>query len=151
MSLQRIVGGLVLVLVLVTLLAAPGMAESERAATPTYLSTVIIYTPDMHALAAFYQEALELGDPDTELENHIGFWLGQNYLGFEPVAHTAQNPGGPTVWFGVASAEATLARLVGAGARQEQPPTRQDWGDVHAAARDPDGNLVGLIQRAEGK
>lgn len=152
MTTQRPLTRLALTALALVLLAAAGTptahAEPDPAA-PTYLSTVIIYTPDMQKLADFYRLGLGLGEPATVLENHIGFWLGNNYLGFEPVATITTNPGGPTAWFGVADAAAALADLVAAGARAELEPTPQPWGDVHATARDPDGNLVGLIQRGE--
>lgn len=134
------------ILTMTMFLTFPAYAEPDRQGA-TYLSSVIIYSTDMSALADFYRNALELGEPATRLDNHIGFWLGDNYLGFEPVEALNANPGGPTVWFGVDDAEAAVARLVAAGARPEMAPARQDWGDIHASVRDPDGNLVGLIQR----
>lgn len=145
MQVRRLIAGLILT----ALPTASAFAEPERRSATSYLSSVIIYTTDMRALADFYRRALDLGDPDTAVHNHIGFWLGENYLGFEPVAEITANPGGPTVWFGVEDAGAALARFVAAGARPEMAPARQDWGDVHATVRDPDGNLVGLIQRSE--
>jgi len=46
----------------------------------TTVSSIIIYTPDMKSLARFYEQALQLPAPSTELDNHIGYWLGDNYV-----------------------------------------------------------------------
>ena len=140
---------------LLTLLSLSAGTRAAEPAQPDHgdvsLSTVIIYTPDPRALAGFYQRTLDLGQPSTALDQHIGYWLGTNYLGFEPVERISRNPGGPTVWFGVADLETTLARLLAAGATAQTPPQRQDWGDLHATVLDPDGNVLGLIQRGDSE
>lgn len=131
--------------------AAFGEEQTAADSSGTYLSTVIIYTPDMQGLARFYEETLEIGAPVNTLPNHIGYWLGSNYLGFEPVDRVTPNPGGATVWFGVRNIETTLKRLASAGARLKMPATRQAYGDIHATVVDPDGNLIGLIESGDAR
>ncbi len=127
---------------------AEGSAEKRDGAR---LSTIIIYTPQMKALAKFYEQALDLPAPSTVLANHIGYWLGGNYVGFEPAETAVRNPGGVSAWFQVADIQKTYERLLKMGAKPKMKPEPQPWGDLHATVIDPDGNLLGLIQSKQGK
>lgn len=127
----------------------PVVAQGEAKPQGTSLSTIIIYTPQMKALAQFYEKALQLPAPTTVMDVHIGYRLGANYVGFEPVDRIVRNPGGVSAWFEVDNLQATLERLIELGARPGMAPARQPWGDLHATAFDPDGNLVGLIETAK--
>lgn len=128
--------------------ASPGIATAAEDAAPatTRLSSVIVYSAKFERLADFYRAGLQLGEPATVLHNHVGFWLGPNYLGFEPL----EEGGGPgnsvAAWFEVPDIEAAHARLLEAGATALMAPTRQEYGAIHATVRDPDGNLLGLIE-----
>lgn len=115
----------------------------------TRLSTIIIYTPQMKPLARFYAQALDFPAPTTQLENHIGYWVGANYVGFEPAEEPLRQPGGVSAWFQVNDIHATYERLLKLGARAKSAPQKQPWGDLHATVIDPDGNLLGLIRVAE--
>ncbi len=117
----------------------------------TKLSTIIIYTPQMKALAKFYEQALEFPAPSTVFDNHIGYWLGGNYVGFEPTESPVRNPGGVSAWFQVTDIEKTFHRLLKMGAKKKMKPEPQPWGDLHATVIDPDGNLLGLIQSKKGQ
>ena len=94
--------------------ASPGAvtAAEDTAAATTKLSSVIVYSDNFERLADFYREGLQLGEPATVLHNHVGFWLGANYLGFEP----PEEGGGPgnsvAAWFEVSDIEAAHARLL---------------------------------------
>ena len=123
--------------------------ESGSAHSGTSLSSVIVYTPRMKSLADFYEKALDLPAPATDLENHIGYWLGDNYLGFEPADAKVRSPGAVSAWFGVGDIDEAYRRMLSHGATGNMEPTPQSWGDIHATVIDPDGNLVGLIQSAE--
>lgn len=125
------------------------VAGGKQAATT--VSSIIIYTPDMKSLARFYEQALQLPAPSTELDNHIGYWLGDNYLGFEPAAKTVRGPVGVSAWFAVADIQVAYARVLELGATKHMAPTPQPWGDIHAAVLDPDGNVLGLIEVAESR
>jgi len=110
------------------------------------LSTIIIYTPQIRNLAEFYENALEFPPPATVQEDHIGYWLGQNYVGFEPVGETVKSPSGTTAWFAVDDIHKAYNRMEKLGATPDMAPTEQPWGGFHARLVDPDGNLFGLIQ-----
>ncbi|MDH3244087.1 MAG: VOC family protein [Saprospiraceae bacterium] len=129
---------------LATLLQAQDQAD--KSGNETSLYTIIIYTPQMKKLAKFYEEGLGLSSPSITLDNHIGYWLGSNYVGFEPVDKIVKNPGGITAWFKVENINLIFERLIDLGAKPQMEPTPQPYGDIHATALDPDGNLLGLIK-----
>lgn len=116
--------------------------------TNAALDTAIIFTTRMDALAAFYRMGLELGDPNLS-PGHMGFQIGELYLGFDQVDEAWSSPGAVTLWFRVDDVQATFDRLVAAGAGVRYGPLEKPWGDVLAAVYDPDGNLIGLSQRKE--
>jgi predicted enzyme related to lactoylglutathione lyase len=101
----------------------------------------------MEALAAFYQEALQLG-PFEHSPQHMGQQVGPAYLGFDQVERLEGDPGANvTLWFTVDDIEATFDRLVALGARVRYRPTQKPWGGYLACVYDPDGNMMGLSQR----
>lgn len=118
--------------------------------THATLDTVIIFTTRMEDLAAFYQQALELGEPELS-PGHMGFRGLGAYFGFDQVEEVGgQPPGGVTLWFEVDDLEAAFERCVALGATVRYAPTEKPWGARLAALYDPDGNMLGLSQRANG-
>lgn len=116
--------------------------------TNAALDTAIIFTTRMDVLANFYSVGLELGEPNLS-PGHIGFQVGQLYLGFDQVDEAWASPGAVTLWFRVDDVQAAFDRLVAAGAEVRYAPAEKPWGDVLVAVCDPDGNLIGLSQRKE--
>lgn len=110
--------------------------------------TVIVFTTQMAALAAFYRQGLGLDDPVATSEGHIGFALGNLYLGFDQVDEAFSSAGSnTTLWFRVDDIEQTFADLVELGGTIRYAPTEKYFGDTVAAVYDLDGNMVGLAQR----
>jgi catechol 2,3-dioxygenase-like lactoylglutathione lyase family enzyme len=117
-------------------------------ATGALLHTVIIDSPDIRRLAAFYGQGLELGEATPTGDDHLGFSLPNLYLGFDLVLEGDKpDPGPVSLWFEVSDLDATFDRFGAMGAEVEYPPARKPWGAVLAAVLDPDGNTVGLAQR----
>lgn len=112
------------------------------------VDTAIIFTANMVGLAAFYQQAFELDDP-AEQDRHRGFQLDGLYLGIDQVDGASASASNVTLWFRVEDLEGTFERIVGLGAAVRYPPTDTPWGDRLAAVFDPDGNMVGLSQKAQ--
>ena len=112
----------------------------------TKFSTVIVYCDDISAMADFYQNGLSLEKPATVLEHHIGFWLDDNYLGFEPAETSLVRPGAVSAWFATPDIKHTYQRLLKLGGRSVDPPSKQQYGGTHARIADPEGNVVGLIE-----
>ncbi len=90
----------------------------------TRLDTVIIFTARMSELAAFYQEALKLGEPTNNGPQHVGWALGATYFGIDQIDDVAQGEPtlrGPSVWFAVNDLDATFTRCVLAGSHGPLP------------------------------
>ncbi len=119
----------------------------QRDSTHAAVDTAVIFTTRMADLADFYRRAFELGQANTQGERHIGFQLGDLYLGFDQVEEAWRSPGAVTLWFRVDDLEATFGRLVEMGAAVRYGPTQKPWGGFLASVYDPDGNLIGLSQR----
>jgi predicted enzyme related to lactoylglutathione lyase len=123
------------------------MSGLPQVSRGTALETMIIFTTDMEALAAFYQEGLELGSYQRSPQ-HMGQQVGPVYLGFDEVESLEGNArANVSLWFTVENLQATYDRLVGLGASVRYPPVRKPWGGYLACVYDPDGNMLGLSQR----
>lgn len=135
---------------LLVALCVPMQVLAQTAPEPARasLSSIIIYTQNLKPLSSFYEKAFGFGKPATVLDNHIGYWLGDNYVGFEPPEKALRRPGALSAWFRVADIDAAYARLIELGAKPNMKPTRQSYGDIHATVYDPDGNLLGVIESA---
>ncbi len=110
------------------------------------IDTAIVFTDRMRELADFYASALELTAP-SELPGHIGYQVGQVYLGFDQVDQSNRDESAVTLWFRVDDLDAVFARFEAMGAAVVYPPVDKPWGDRLAAVLDPDGNRIGLSQR----
>ncbi len=116
--------------------------------TNTKLDTVIIFTTRMKKLAQFYKQGLELQNPKPQGNNHLGFTIKDNYLGFDEIEKDEnEHPGSVSLWFRVDNIKETFNRFRELGAKVKYPPTEKPWGDVLAALYDLDGNIIGLAQR----
>jgi uncharacterized glyoxalase superfamily protein PhnB len=123
------------------------MERASRAGAGAALETVIVFSPQMEQLAAFYGEALGIGPFETS-PGHLGCQVGPVYIGFDQIDEADWlKGGGVTLWFTVDDIEATFARLVELGATVRYRPTRKVWGPLLASVYDPDGNILGLSQR----
>jgi predicted enzyme related to lactoylglutathione lyase len=123
------------------------MSSSQIDLQGTTLATVIMFTTDMEALAAFYRAGLELGPYDRS-PKHMGQQVGPVYLGFDEVDSLEGDArANVSLWFTVDHLQATYDRLIGLGASVRYPPVRKPWGGYLACVYDPDGNMLGLSQR----
>jgi predicted enzyme related to lactoylglutathione lyase len=113
-----------------------------------YLDTVIIFTGQHQLLASFYQTGLDLPEPEPFGDTHLGIQLEGLYLGFDQVEGLNEpSTGGVSLWFGVPDLDASFAKLVDQGAEVRYPPEEKPFGDRVASVYDPDGNVIGLVQR----
>lgn len=107
------------------------------------LRTALYPAPDLAAAKAWYAELL--GQPPYfDQPFYVGFAVGGFELGLLPGA----TPGtaGPQPLWGVADADAALARLLALGAAPLEPVTDVGEGIRVAAVQDPFGNRLGLIE-----
>ena len=112
------------------------------------LDTVIICTTRMRELAEFYKLRLQLHEPKSQGDDHLGFQLSDIYLGFDKIDEDQFiHPGAVSLWFRVNNLDETFQRFKDLGSKVKYPPTKKPWGDILAAVFDLDGNVVGLVQR----
>ena len=99
------------------------MSQSRTNAT---LDTVIISTTRMKELAEFYKLGLQLQNPKSHENNHLGFQLHNNYLGFDKIDKEQINPPGAiSLWFRVDNVRETFNRFKELGAQVKYPPTKK--------------------------
>jgi predicted enzyme related to lactoylglutathione lyase len=112
------------------------------------LAGVVLWTGQMDAMVAFYREVLAL--PVHSLRPHFAaFQLGPARLSVglhDRVRGQATDPYRIMVHLGVTDIHAEHARLAGAGLGFIRPPEQEEWGGWVATFRDPDGNILQLLQ-----
>lgn len=115
------------------------------------LAGVIIWTDNLTAMTAFYRDTLEL--PVHSVRPHfVAFQLGPARLSLGTHAEVrgpARESVRVTVNLGVADISTAHARLRQRGVPFVRPPEREHWGGWVASLRDPDGNLIQLLQQPD--
>ncbi len=117
--------------------------------TNAAIDTVIVFAKDLEALSTFYRTTLEVDDELVEEEGHVGFDLGDIYLGFDQSDGSHQHPGAVTFWVRVDDLDGTYRRCLELGATSVIEPVERPWGDRLAAVRDPEGNMLGFSLRRD--
>jgi predicted enzyme related to lactoylglutathione lyase len=108
------------------------------------IKTVIYPVSDLDSAKAVYGGLLGV-EPETDAPYYVGFNVEGQQVGLDPHGR-AQGMTGPINYWHVADIEASLNRLVGAGATRRQEPRDVGGGKLIATAEDADGNVIGLIQ-----
>ncbi|MGI9648617.1 MAG: VOC family protein [Acidimicrobiia bacterium] len=118
--------------------------------TNAAIDTVILFAHDLQKLSGFYIEALQIDREDVvDEEGHVGFDLGDIYLGFDQSDGSHQHPGAVTFWARVDDLDATYELCLRLGATSLIEPVWRPWGDRLAAVKDPEGNVVGFSLRRD--
>jgi predicted enzyme related to lactoylglutathione lyase len=114
------------------------------------IDTVIVFAEDLPILSQFYVHVLDIDEEDVvEEEGHVGFDLGEIYLGFDQSDGSHQHPGAVTFWVRVDDLDGTYEKCLLLGAKPVIEPVERPWGDRLAAVKDPEGNVVGFSLRRE--
>jgi predicted enzyme related to lactoylglutathione lyase len=121
------------------------------AATFLGLRTVVYKVGDLAQATAWYRTALGI-EPYFEQPYYVGFSVGGYELGLDPdTLDQAPGAGGSVAYWGVADADAALARLTAAGGKPHMPVRDVGDGIRVASVLDPFGNVIGLIQNPHFK
>jgi predicted enzyme related to lactoylglutathione lyase len=110
---------------------------------------VIIWTDDLERLVAFYRDVLGL-TPHSVRPHFVAFKWGEMRLSLgrhAQVSGPAKDPYRIMINLGVADIHRTYATLVARGVTFIRPPEREHWGGWVATFRDPDGNILQLLQQ----
>jgi catechol 2,3-dioxygenase-like lactoylglutathione lyase family enzyme len=112
---------------------------------------VIITTDNLERMADFYQRVLGLPLEREEhggMDIHYGIDLGALHFAIHPLSDFGETePGNATVKiaFTVDSLASYVSRLAAEGYQPVQAPHDEGFGPV-ASFRDPDGNLIELVE-----
>ncbi len=109
------------------------------------LKTIIYPVDDLAAAKAIYTALL--GEPHTDQPYYVGYHIDGQEVGLNPRGH-AQGLTGATGYWHVADVEAAVRELASAGASAGQGPQDVGGGTVLATVTDPEGNVIGLIQKS---
>ena len=107
------------------------------------LRSVIFPVSDLEQAKAWYRRLLDT-DPYFDQPFYVGFAVGGFELGLIPDGQPGA--GGPTAYWGTADAGAELERILGLGATLDSPLAEVGESIWVATVRDPDGNVIGIIE-----
>jgi predicted enzyme related to lactoylglutathione lyase len=110
------------------------------------LRTAKYRAPDIARAREWYATVLGIR-PYFDEPFYVGFNVGGFELGLDPdLTEPGVGEGSVTVYWGVESAAAALARLLGLGAVARSPVQDVGGGIRHATVFDPFGNVLGIIE-----
>lgn len=115
----------------------------------TGLAGVIIWTEDVERLASFYRDVLGL-PLHSERPHFVAFRWGDVRLSVgyhDGVKGATREPYRVMVNLAVGDIHATYEALRARGVEFIRPPEREHWGGWVATFRDPDGNVLQLLQQ----
>jgi predicted enzyme related to lactoylglutathione lyase len=108
------------------------------------IQTVLHPVSDLAAAKPVYAALLGV-EPQTDGEYYVGFEAEGQQIGLVP-GGGPQGMTSPVAYWHVADIEAKLAELTAAGATVDEPAHDVGGGRLVATVRDPDGNVLGLLQ-----
>lgn len=113
-----------------------------------YFAGVILWTDNLETMASFYRDTLGLPVHSAH-PAFVAFQLGAVRLSVglhSEVRGPAREAGRIMVNLGVGNIRRAHARLREAGVEFLRVPEQEHWGGWVATFRDPDGNIVQLLQ-----
>jgi predicted enzyme related to lactoylglutathione lyase len=105
------------------------------------MSTIIYPVQDLAAAKARFAQLLGV-EPYADAPYYVGYRVGGNEIGLDPNGHRD----GVTVYLEVADAAGALRSLTESGAQVLEDVKDVGGGKLTASVKDPDGNIIGLIQ-----
>ena len=105
------------------------------------MQTIIYPVKDIAQARALFRALLGT-DPYTDGPYYVGFRLGGQEIGLDPHGHRQ----GMTGYWHIADIRATLQSLLDAGAQVIEDVKAVGPGRLTASVRDPNGNIIGLLQ-----
>lgn len=111
------------------------------------VKTIIYPVKDLAKAKKVFSALLGAVPPGMDQPYYVGFNIGGQDIGLDPNGH-AQGMTGPLVYFHVADIKGSLKSLLDAGAVPLQEVKDVGGGKMIASVKDPDGNVIGLVQPA---
>ena len=114
------------------------------------LRTVIYHAEDLESARRWYAQVVGK-EPYFSEAYYVGFNVGGFELGLDPDIAGLSRGNNPVAYWGVADAEASHARLLQLGAKEDRPVHDVGGGIRVASVKDPFGNVVGIIENPHFK
>jgi predicted enzyme related to lactoylglutathione lyase len=108
------------------------------------MKPIIFPVKDIAQAKTLYASLLGV-EPDMDQPYYVGFSVGDEHLGLDPNAHS-QGMTGPVGYWHVDDIQQSLQSLLDAGAEVQQAVKDVGGGKITASVKDPDGNVIGLLQ-----
>jgi predicted enzyme related to lactoylglutathione lyase len=105
------------------------------------ITTVIYPVSDLARAKAAFSAVLGAA-PDMDEPYYVQFNVGGQQIGLDPHGHKS----GAVAYYHVSDIKGRLQALLETGAEVDQDVKDVGGGRLIAAVKDPDGNLIGLIQ-----
>ncbi len=105
------------------------------------IKTVIYPVKDVARAKTLFHTLLGV-EPYADAPFYVGFKVGDQDIGLDPNGHKA----GMTAYYHVDDIKQSLQALLDAGSQIVQEIKNVGGGRLIASVRDPDGNIVGLVQ-----
>ncbi len=105
------------------------------------VKTIIYQVKDMARAKAQFRTLLGV-EPYGDSPYYIGFKIGDQDIGLVPNSPEA----GTTAFYHVDDIKQSLKSLIDAGSQILREPKDVGGGRLVASVRDPDGNIIGLVQ-----
>ncbi len=107
------------------------------------IKTIIYPVKDLAKAKAMYGALLGV-PPTSDAPYYVGFTVAGQDIGLDPHGHTE----GMTAYWHVDDIEGSMQALLDAGAETLQAVKDVGGGSLIASVKDPDGNIIGLLQAA---
>lgn len=114
------------------------------------LRTTVYIVSDLKAATKWYTDVLGV-KPYFDTDFYVGFNIGGYELGLHPGDENNVTGNNVHSYWGVDDVEATMERLVAAGAVESEKPTDVGEGIILASVKDPWGNIFGFINNPHFK
>jgi predicted enzyme related to lactoylglutathione lyase len=112
------------------------------------IKTIMFPVEDLAGAKALFRDLLGV-EPYADEPYYVGFRAGDQEIGLDPNGHK-KGMTGPVGYWHVDDVEASLQRLLDAGARTQQPVKDLGGGRLSAIARDPTATSSGSSRHTDG-
>ena len=112
------------------------------------MKTVIYPVKDIAAAKQLYGRLFDV-EPYADEVYYVGFKVDGQDVGLDPNGHR-QGMTGPVLYWHVDDINESLEALLEAGAETQNPIRNVGGGRLIATVKDPDGNVIGLLQDSAG-
>jgi len=123
----------------------PLKAHSHQEAVMSHIQTIIIPVRDLAGAKALYGTVLGV-EPYADEPYYVGFRVDDQEIGLDPNGHN-HGMTGPVGYCRVGDVTDTLRQARDAGWRTRQDVKDVGGGQLAAIVEDPDGNVLGFLQR----